>query len=91
MDVLKTKSNKIDKLIIEFINPKYGEQKRLSNPYLHRKYPNGTPIEPVRFAYTLAKKASGVGNSAKLVQFPICIAYATTCHKFQVQSSKVKI
>ena len=58
VDVLKTKSNKIDKLIIEFRNPKHGEQKRLSNPYLHRKYPNGTPIEPVMFAYTLAKKAS---------------------------------
>ena len=82
MDVLKTKSNKINKLIIEF---------RLSNPYLHRKYPNGTPIEPVMFAYTLAKKASGVGNSAKLVQFTICIAFATTWHKFQVPSSKVKI
>ena len=86
VDVVKTKSNKLDKLIIEFRNPKHGEQKRLSNANLLRKYPNGTPIEPVMFAYTLSKKATGVGNSAKLVQFPVCIAFATTCHKFQGQT-----
>jgi exonuclease III len=38
------------------------------------------------FAYTLSKRASGVANSAKLVQFPICVAFATTCHKFQGQT-----
>ena len=86
IDVLKTKHNKIDKLIIEFTNPKHGEMKRLSNPALHRKFPNGTPIEAIMFSYTLSKKASGVGNTAKLVQFPICVAFATTCHKFQGQT-----
>lgn len=35
--VLKTKSNNIDKVIIEFRNPKHGEQRRLANKALHRK------------------------------------------------------
>ena len=83
VDVLRTKNTKIDKPIIEFVNPKHGALKRVSNKALHRKYPNGTPIEPVMFTYPLSKKASGVANCAKLVQFPVCVAFATTCHKFQ--------
>ena len=86
MDVLKTKSGKVDKLAIEFSNPKHGELKRQSNPAFQRKFPKATLIEPVMFAYTLSKKTSGIGNTAKLVQFPICVAFATTCHKFQGQT-----
>ena len=50
VDVLKTTTGKVDKLIIEFTNPKHGELKRQSNAALKRKFPNGTPIEPVMFA-----------------------------------------
>merc|ERR1711940_170589 len=38
------------------------------------------------FAYTLSKRATGVASGAKLVQFPICVAFATTCQKFQGQT-----
>ena len=86
VDILKTNTGKVDKLIVEFTNPKHGELKRQSNAAFHRKFQKGTPIEPVMFAYTLSKKASGIGNTAKLVQFPICVAFATTCHKFQGQT-----
>ena len=85
-DVLEARNGKVDKLIIKFTNPKHGENKRHANPALHRKYPDGTPIEQVMFQYPLSKKASGAGNSAKLVQFPICVSFATTCHKFQGQT-----
>ena len=86
VDVLKTSTGKLDKLIIEFTNPKHGELKRISNATLHKKYSNGTPVEAVMYSYTLSKKAGGVGNTAELVQFPVCVAFATTCHKFKGQT-----
>ena len=56
------------------------------NKTLQKQYPHGTPIEPVMYSYTLSKRAGSIGNSAKLVQFPICVAFATTSHKFQGQT-----
>ena len=38
-----------------------------------------------------SKRAGGIENSAKLIQFPICEAFATASHKFQGQTVPRKL
>ena len=38
------------------------------------------------FQYSLGRKVSSVSNSARVIQFPMRLCFATTSHKFQGQS-----
>ena len=38
------------------------------------------------FQYSLARRSKNVANTAKVVQFPICLCFAATAHKFQGQT-----
>ena len=82
----KSKSGFVEKIIIKFDEKCQGEQRRRSDQCTEQKYPGCTAIERVMFQYSLSKKKSAASNTAKLVQFPLKLCFATTAHKFQGQT-----
>ena len=80
--------NEIGSLIIRFENPEHGKMKQNSNPALVSKYPGWTPIEKVSFGFSLSKSKRGSIATAKVIQFPIRLAFVATSHKIQGQTVK---
>ena len=76
----------ITKIFIKFDEEHQGKYKRESNPKLSAIYPGATPIEKVSFQYSLAKRTTSVSNTAKVIQYPLCLCFAATSHKFQGQT-----
>ena len=82
----KTKLGYIERVIIRFDDVCQGKQKRKSDERTEKKYPGCTTIERVMFQYSLGRKTTSASNTAKLLQFPLCLCFATTAHKFQGQT-----
>ena len=74
---------KSSKLVIKFERESVGRERRRSNPGITRNYPEGTPIEKVNFPFSISKSKKSVVNTAKVIQFPIRLAFACTAHKIQ--------
>ena len=86
VDMIKTKSGDIDKLIIKLKNKAAGKQNRQKHPGLTARYPDCVFIERVSNQYPLRKKSGDVGSSALLIQFPVKPAHAVTANKIQGQT-----
>ena len=86
--VVKTKNNQVDKLIIKLFNKSAGVKNRQSHPFLATKYPDCIVVERVSNQYPLRKKSGSVGTrtTATVIQFPVKLAHAITCHKIQGQT-----
>ena len=84
-DFIRTKEGAVDKLVVKFNDERVGEMSRKKNPTLSAKFPGCVILERFRLQYSLSSKSSG-GSTATLVQFPIWLAHAITCHKIQGQS-----
>ena len=80
--------DKITSLIIKFENEAHGQMWRESNPGLASRYPGGTEVKKVCFPFSLSKSKKGVIATAKVIQFPIKLAFAATSHKIQGQNVK---
>ena len=88
----KTAAGKITGVIVHFYNEKVGEKRlqNTTNTNLHVQYPNKRPIVIRReeVSYSLSKSHYNEGSTAKakIIQYPLCLAFATTAHKFQGQT-----
>merc|ERR1719233_732503 len=82
-----SKNGAVEKVIVKFDNPKAGQNSRRNHPTYAKKYPEGTGITKVDREYTLSKSSTSVGGStARLIQYPLILAFAVTVHKIQGQT-----
>ena len=80
------KTGLLEKVIIKFDDDHQGRRRQESDKALQKKYPGCTAIEKILYQYSLGRKKSSVSNSAKVIQFPLRLCFATTSHKFQGQT-----
>ena len=77
--VEESKCGSVEKLIVKLNNAKAGNESRKRHPNDAKKYPAGTVITKMEREYTLSKTA--IASTAKLVQYPLILAFAVTVHK----------
>ena len=88
LGVEQSEKGSIKAVIVKFDNPPAGQEARRRNPMMTLKYPGGTVIKKKEQDYSLARNQGLVSSTAKLIQFPIVLAWAVTVHKFQGQTVK---
>ena len=86
VDVLASNDGKPDKLEVKLLDKKAGKENKNKHSKLLQKYEGCIIIKKVTIQYAIRKKGGSVGSCAKVCQFPIRVAYATTSHKIQGQS-----
>ena len=80
--------NEIDIIFVKFDNESAGEQYRKQHNF-DRKFPglNATAIKKVEFEFQLKK---GSASTAIATNFPLTLAWASTCHKIQGHTVKIQ-
>ena len=78
----------VDSVVVVFDDKKAGVEQRRKLYYVSKKYiaQNGTPIRKHDLEYFTGSEG---GVRAKVTQFPLTLAYASTCHKMQGRSIKI--
>ena len=84
---LRGKNREVTQVIVNFDGEDVGSERRKKTSILLKNYPDKrpTPITRQEFAYSLSRKSS-TSSQAKVIQFPLRLAFAATAHKFQGQT-----
>ena len=74
-------------VIVSFYGEDVGQERRKKFHNIQRKYQGckATPIQRHEFSYSLSQR-SETSSQAKVIQFPLRLAFAATAHKFQGQT-----
>ena len=83
IDVIETKEDKIDKLVVKLRNESAGKMNRQKHPLLTSKYPDCVFLDRFSMQYNVRHKSGDIGFTATVIQFPIKVAFAVTAHKIQ--------
>ena len=88
----KDENGKINSVLVEFEKEKSGKELRKKRPDIERKFPgrNITVIKKVEQEYSLSGKSKG-SATARAIQYPLKLVFATTAHKVQVNFYFFKI
>ena len=86
VDVITNSTGTADKLVVKPKDSSVGKNNRARFPQHAAKYPECFFLERVSHTYTISKRSGDVGSSATVIQFPIRLAFAVTCHKIQGQT-----
>ena len=86
-DVVRNHKGEIHYLVIDLANPTKGGSNTASYPGITKGVPGRIVLEKVKHDYPLKKRGGKVGSAtATVIQFPVRLAYAVTCHKMQGQT-----
>lgn len=87
---IEMKNSKVDCIVIEFDEDDVGIKQRQKHPQVSGKYSkqNGTPIYIHLQEYQAHFGSNRRSARAKVLQFPLRLAWAITCHKMQGQTVK---
>ena len=88
LGVVEGQNGVISTVIVKFDNPRAGEKSREKNLMISKKYPEGTIVKKIEREYSLTRNQGLVSSTAKLIQFPLVLAWAVTVHKFQGETVK---
>ncbi len=75
-------------VLIQFDDNDAGIETRNHYQRLANKFPDCTPIKQVSFEFSLGKIRKGHTAKAKIIQFPLTLAWSITAHKCQGQTIK---
>ena len=78
--------DKVTLILVDLDRPSAGKELRKKERGRLAEWgkPLSCPIGPISFSYELGKPEKGHSSSkVKLIQFPLAVAFAMTCHKFQ--------
>ena len=76
---------KVVKVLLQLDEPEAGKEARRKHKAQldNLKFPNATPIPKRCFEYSLGKLSKHHTAKAKVIQYPLMLAWAVTAHKFQ--------
>ena len=86
----RNRNGDVTSVVVHFYNEKVGKEYRSKNPILLSRFPGKNPVSIKReeFSYSIItqNKSSHASSKAKVIQFPLILAFAATGHKFQGQT-----
>ena len=85
-DVVRNHKREIQYLVVDLANPTKGRSNTASYPGITKGVAGRIVLEKVKWEYPLKKRGGKGGSSATVIQFPVRLAYAVTCHKMQGQT-----
>ena len=89
LDIVKNTKGEVQHIVVKFDLEETGEMAREKNPHIASRYEqdNGTPIFRQMLDYQVGKAKKLSSSKARLWQFPLKLAFASTGHKMQVKKN----